>query len=53
VILAASGRGFWRFMLVQTRWDLWTAGLTLHRVRPAQEVVSEGATVAEWLARRE
>lgn len=57
VALRGSGRLqaklFVRSMLVLALMDLWTVGFTLHRVRPAQEVLSEGVAAAEWLSQQE
>lgn len=57
IALRGSGRlqarPFARLMLVVALMDLWVVGFTLHRVRPAQEVLAEGQAAAEWLAQQE
>jgi hypothetical protein len=54
VTLYAGGRLRWAsfagLVMVLAFADLFSVGLTLYRVRPAAEVLGEGAAVAAWLA---
>jgi hypothetical protein len=54
VALRAGGRLraplFAGLALALTLADLWIVGLTLYRVRPAEDVLAEGQEAAEWLA---
>jgi hypothetical protein len=58
ILLALRGGGWLRsrhfagLALLLALADLWTAGLALYRVRPAAEVLAEGAGPAAWLAAR-